>query len=318
MSKMTICKTCKKEVAKSAKICPNCGAKLKSGKLKLILGVIIALIIIIALIGSLEESSVQINSQSENKSASDNSSANTQNAQKDIDLLSYIGKSKADIKKAFGDPVKIDGAQSVEVYDYTAYDFAIGDDKVVSISIKSKGSTAKGMGIGVAPKDVKASIGTPTKESNNKNFVMEYRLNNNTISLQFYCTDFRSPVNLITITDLTYGKEKPMEVTKEKVQSLIDGEWVLEKDMNQANLSRYIHTFSNGVQDKHLGIWSKEYRITNYNTIIFHSMVNDISGSRYIDTQYYIEFYEDGDRMEIYTLDQYGDRQFEYIYYRYY
>jgi len=29
MNKMTICKTCSKEVATSAKVCPNCGAKLK-------------------------------------------------------------------------------------------------------------------------------------------------------------------------------------------------------------------------------------------------------------------------------------------------
>lgn len=52
MSKIAVCKTCEKEVAKSAKVCPHCGAKLKGGKLKFIISGFIALIIIIIAIGS--------------------------------------------------------------------------------------------------------------------------------------------------------------------------------------------------------------------------------------------------------------------------
>lgn len=50
-SKMVTCKTCGQEIAKSAKVCPNCGANQKGGKLKTILIVVVALIVIGAIAG---------------------------------------------------------------------------------------------------------------------------------------------------------------------------------------------------------------------------------------------------------------------------
>ncbi|WP_055669433.1 hypothetical protein [Desnuesiella massiliensis] len=47
MSKITVCKTCKKEVAKPTKTCPYCGEKFRNGKSKFILGGFISLIVII-------------------------------------------------------------------------------------------------------------------------------------------------------------------------------------------------------------------------------------------------------------------------------
>lgn len=55
MTKLTTCKTCEKEVAKSAKSCPHCGAKLKSGwfaKIVLVFFVFILLVIFIGEGGS--------------------------------------------------------------------------------------------------------------------------------------------------------------------------------------------------------------------------------------------------------------------------
>jgi hypothetical protein len=54
-AKMHACKTCSKEVAKSAKVCPHCGAKLKMGFFKkAFLGIVgfIVLIVIIANMGN--------------------------------------------------------------------------------------------------------------------------------------------------------------------------------------------------------------------------------------------------------------------------
>lgn len=42
---MKACKTCGKPIAKNAKVCPNCGAKQK-GKLGLIIGIVVALLVI--------------------------------------------------------------------------------------------------------------------------------------------------------------------------------------------------------------------------------------------------------------------------------
>lgn len=53
MSKMAICKTCSKEIAKSAKVCPNCGAKNKKGFLKKLIGGLFILVVLIVVITSL-------------------------------------------------------------------------------------------------------------------------------------------------------------------------------------------------------------------------------------------------------------------------
>ena len=50
MSKLIKCKSCDKEVASSAKVCPHCGKKLKMGKM-LKLGIIIIVIIIATIAG---------------------------------------------------------------------------------------------------------------------------------------------------------------------------------------------------------------------------------------------------------------------------
>lgn len=71
MNKITICKTCSKEVAKSAKTCPHCGAKLKGSKIKIVLGVIVVFILLIAALSSGGNKSSQTStSQSSDKNAS--------------------------------------------------------------------------------------------------------------------------------------------------------------------------------------------------------------------------------------------------------
>jgi RNA polymerase subunit RPABC4/transcription elongation factor Spt4 len=48
MSDLKKCKSCEKEVAKSAKVCPHCGKKLKMGMfLKLIIGIVVIVVVVI-------------------------------------------------------------------------------------------------------------------------------------------------------------------------------------------------------------------------------------------------------------------------------
>lgn len=315
MSKMTTCKTCGKEVAKSAKICPHCGAKLKSKKpIFIALGVIV-LIIIIAIASFGGSSSTTSGSLKSSKQD------NSKNTKKETDLLQYVGKSKEDIKKTFGNPNKTDNTEAGEVYDYSDYYFAMANNKVIAIGVKNtaKNVSVNGIKIGMLPKEIKSNNGNPAKESNSDGYQMDYRLNNNTISISYQSSDFASPVNLITITDLTYGKEKPMEVTKEQVSQLMNGTWVLEKDINETNISLYEHIFSNGVIDTNLSEnLQKKYEVKSSNTIILNGeTLNGFGSTEKYEVEYFVEFYNNGDKMEIYHLDQAGDKDFDYVYIRY-
>jgi hypothetical protein len=71
MSKMKNCKVCSKEIAKSAKTCPHCGAKLKMGLLKKV-GIGFGILIVIGIIGSLgsNDSSTSTNSDSSKSTTS--------------------------------------------------------------------------------------------------------------------------------------------------------------------------------------------------------------------------------------------------------
>lgn len=67
MGKMGTCKTCSKEVAKSAKVCPSCGAKLKMGmgkKLLIGVGVLIVLGIIVSKSGGGDKATTTSSSSS--------------------------------------------------------------------------------------------------------------------------------------------------------------------------------------------------------------------------------------------------------------
>ena len=104
MNKMTICKTCSKEVARSAKVCPNCGAKLKVSKLKVVLGIIAGFIVLITIASSCGNNSSNKTSQT---STSQDSSKN--NSEKDknkttaniySDILTGLKDSPLKLKKS--------------------------------------------------------------------------------------------------------------------------------------------------------------------------------------------------------------------------
>lgn len=338
MGKMTVCKTCEKEVAKSAKICPHCGAKLKGGKLKFVIGGFIALIIIIIIFAisggnsnsnknidlvkngylgdyntvtiskvidtnfknadikwdnfqskgkdivevkindkainktmliqfsvnsddtfevvhlnvggqafdepydvkllldglydtyaqTTNDKSIKVNtdtsndtlkgrkvaSQSQSKSepknqntVASNTSQNTQETKKEVELLSYIGASIDKIKKDLGAPNKISGVQSSELYDYGTFSFVINDGKATTIELKGSGATANGIGIGMLPKEIISKNGKPTRECGNNEYALQYSLSNDAILIEYSSKDSSSPVNLITIVDSTYNEQ---------------------------------------------------------------------------------------------------------------
>jgi len=62
VSNLTECKSCKKEVAKKAKLCPHCGAKLKMGMfLKLVIGLVVLIVVAAILSPSKEQQMADLN-----------------------------------------------------------------------------------------------------------------------------------------------------------------------------------------------------------------------------------------------------------------
>lgn len=107
MSKMTICKTCSKEVATSAKVCPNCGAKLKGSKLKIVLGIIAGFIVLIIIASACgNKSSNQTSQTSTSQDSSKNSSEKDKNkttANIYSDILAGFKDSKLKLEKNSSD-----------------------------------------------------------------------------------------------------------------------------------------------------------------------------------------------------------------------
>ena len=77
---MKACRVCGKPVAKSAKVCPNCGAKQKGNKLLIIIGVIVVLGIIGAVTGGNKKKDTNIAPQAAEETAKETTGAATDTA----------------------------------------------------------------------------------------------------------------------------------------------------------------------------------------------------------------------------------------------
>jgi uncharacterized protein (UPF0212 family) len=71
VTKLTNCKTCNKEISKTAKICPHCGEKLKAGLLKKIITGFVLVFILLIVIGIFAEKSEHNSAQQASSQSSD-------------------------------------------------------------------------------------------------------------------------------------------------------------------------------------------------------------------------------------------------------
>jgi len=142
-TKMKSCKACGAEIAKSAKVCPHCGAKQK-GKLGIIAIVVVVIIILAALLGSgdAEESKVD-NSGATN--ASTESTDQTEDGSEDTNVVQIGGSfednglkftvNSADLNKQINDEYGLytlpDGQKYIQV-DFT-FENTGDNDQYVSI-----------------------------------------------------------------------------------------------------------------------------------------------------------------------------------------
>lgn len=93
-NKMTTCKTCGKEMAKNAKVCPNCGAKNKKPIPWFIAIIVVIVIIAIASGGK---------SGSKSKSDSNNSAAESTAAESTTQAIEYTSYTVDDLMSQLND-----------------------------------------------------------------------------------------------------------------------------------------------------------------------------------------------------------------------
>lgn len=129
MSETKKCKYCKEEIAKDAKICPNCRKKQGSKKWLIIIAVIVVIIIAaVGVSGGSKESSGKINSGSESSSAE---------SSKEYTVGEYVEKN--DVKVSFISIKNKNGSdffqpKSGNTFVYAEFEIENKSDKELSIS----------------------------------------------------------------------------------------------------------------------------------------------------------------------------------------
>ena len=106
--KMRTCGTCGNEIAKSAKVCPHCGAKQKGGKLKTILIALVVFIVIVAVAGGGKSKPKKVESDDTSKVEQTETSTDNKAAEEKKDEAP-----KQDEQTTFtiGDTADFDGVQ---------------------------------------------------------------------------------------------------------------------------------------------------------------------------------------------------------------
>lgn len=262
---------------------------------------------------------------------SENPKANTKNSTEDtknnnngsaMNLESFLYAEDYDIVKVFGKPNEIMGVQAGSEYIYE--NFLFGTDNIENsgahvkfIHLYGPGAKIFGFEVGtITPKELRSAWGDPAIEKNvDHGFRMEYRNSDNTQSYVFLFLSFRGTLTDVWLEDLMSGVELPMDLTVTEMKNLIVGYWIPEDKLYETNLDKI--AIQIGDSKIYAGFGDYIYEITAPN-ILTYKVRNSIT-TDYDDNDWFLEFYEDGDRMEMYKLDNIGDKnpKFYNIYYRY-
>ena len=137
MSKLTNCKTCGAEVAKNAKACPSCGAKIKNKK-GLLIGIIaiFVLVVIIVSVGGGEEP------QKVETGVSNNGGSNVTTQQKEEKTRFVVGETAKlkDVSVTFVGITESNGSTFNEPADgnvFVLFEFDINNESQKEISVSS-------------------------------------------------------------------------------------------------------------------------------------------------------------------------------------
>lgn len=252
-------------------------------------------------------------------SANDDTNINNDS---EMNLESFLYAEESKFQKAFGKPEEILESEGGTEYVYESFSF--GTDgwvnsgaHVDSICLYGTGAKMFGVEVGaLTPKEVRSGWGDPVKEENvDGGFRMEYRSADNTQSCIFLFSSFRGTLTKFWVVDLMSGVELPMDLTVEEMKNLIVGYWIPEEQLYETNLEDIaIQISANRI---YAGLGDFSYEITAPNILIY-KVRNSIT-TDYDDNVWFLDFYEDGERMEMYKLDNIGDKDpnFHNIYYRY-
>lgn len=174
---------------------------------------------------------------------------------------------------------------------------------MIRIEIKSDTYVIAGTKIGQNPDNIRKVLGVANKEGISDelgNFEMINKEDeSNQYEMNFAASDFRSPIDYILVSQII---TEPTYTLEEK--EMIKGKWILEELMDEGDLDTLTV-----IDDKNFTVDStyldsqSEYQITAPNVLEFPTY-NSISDEHGWVAQNF-EILEDGERLEIYSIDSF-------------
>ncbi len=134
MGNLKVCKYCKTEIPKEAKVCPNCRKKQK-GPLGIIIAVIVALIIIGAVAGGGSDSSSTESSSTDSAAVSSTAEKEVKEEADVVEEITYTAVTKQELSDALqGNAMKAQSTYKDQYLEVTGYLETIDSDgKYISI-----------------------------------------------------------------------------------------------------------------------------------------------------------------------------------------
>ncbi len=135
MGNLKVCKYCKTEIPKEAKVCPNCRKKQK-GPLGIIIAVIVALIIIGAVAGGGSDSSSTESSSTDSAAVSSTAEKEVKEEADVVEEITYTAVTKQELSDALqGNAMKAQDTYKGQYLEVSGYlDTIDSDGKYVSIN----------------------------------------------------------------------------------------------------------------------------------------------------------------------------------------
>jgi hypothetical protein len=268
-------------------------------------------ILIITLLMGCSEEKVANKEEEETKSvATTSNKVKEENEKTPIDVSSLVGQQFDDVKQIIGEPnEQYEGEEITAIYDGLEIYIDSYSNKIISLSVKSTDYTVAGVKLGLMPGDVRGLLGKSAIEKNgDEAWYMEYSLQDGQVDAQFYATNFRSPIDYISLSLASYIQAGQIDVIVDEAKQLILGNWILDELTNTEYIEDAVTTIDeNSFTTGGAFSMSETYQIVDENIIQFQTY-NSISDEHsWVDMRYV--FLDEGNTLMLYREDPLHENQ---------